>query len=96
MLKELIETMVTALVDNPNQVEVSEIEGGMASAIVLRVAKADLGKVIGKLGRNVDSMRTILNVASTKIGRYANASFSKSSSVSGPQIYLSEIPKEYA
>ncbi|MGA2224695.1 MAG: KH domain-containing protein [Syntrophobacteraceae bacterium] len=67
MLKELIETMVTALVDNPNQVEVSEIEGGMASAIVLRVAKADLGKVIGKLGRNVDAMRTFLIVASTKI-----------------------------
>jgi predicted RNA-binding protein YlqC (UPF0109 family) len=39
----------------------------MASAIVLRVAKADLGKVIGKLGRNVDAMRTFLIVASTKI-----------------------------
>jgi predicted RNA-binding protein YlqC (UPF0109 family) len=59
--------MVTALVDNHNQVEVSEIEGGMASAIVLRVAKADLGKVIGKQGRNVDAMRTILSFASTKI-----------------------------
>jgi uncharacterized protein len=67
MLNELIETMARALVDNPNQVEVSEIEGGMASAIELRVAKADLGKVIGKQGRNVDAMRTILNFAATKI-----------------------------
>ena len=67
MLNELIETMARALVDNPDQVEVSEIEGGMASAIELRVAKADLGKVIGKLGRNVDAMRTFLIVASTKI-----------------------------
>ena len=50
MLNELIETMARALVDNPDQVEVSEIEGGMASAIELRVAKADLGKVIGKQG----------------------------------------------
>ena len=67
MLNELIETMARALVDNPDQVEVSEIEGGMASAIELRVAKADLGKVIGKQGRNVDAMRTILSFASTKI-----------------------------
>jgi len=66
MLNELIETMARALVDNPDQVEVSEIEGGMAS-IELRVAKADLGKVIGKQGRNVDAMRTILSFASTKI-----------------------------
>jgi len=67
MLNELIETMARALVDNPDQVEVSEIEGGMASAIELRVAKADLGKVIGKQGRNVDAMRTILSAASMKI-----------------------------
>ena len=66
MLNELIETMARALVDNPDQVEVSEIEGGMASAIELRVAKADLGKVIGKQGRNVDAMRTILSAAATK------------------------------
>ncbi len=67
MLKELIETMVKALVDNPAQVEVSEIEGGMTSIIELRVAKADLGKVIGKQGHNVDAMRTILSAASMKI-----------------------------
>src|SRR5271157_3628505 len=51
-LKELIETMARALVDNPEQVEVSEIEGRMTSIIELRVAKPDIGKVIGKQGRN--------------------------------------------
>ncbi len=67
MLKELIETMARALVDNPEQVKISEIAGEMSSIIELRVAKADLGKVIGKQGRNVDAMRTILSGASTKI-----------------------------
>jgi uncharacterized protein len=71
MLKELIETIVNALVDNPAQVEVSEIEGEMTSIIELRVAKADLGKVIGKQGRNADAMRTILSAASTKIRKRA-------------------------
>jgi len=67
MLKELIETMARALVDNPEQVQVSEIEGGMTSIIQLWVAKPDLGKVIGKQGRNVHAMRTILSAASTRI-----------------------------
>ncbi|MGO9311708.1 MAG: KH domain-containing protein [Syntrophobacteraceae bacterium] len=71
MLKELIETMARALVDNPERVTVSEIEGGMTSIIELRVAKADLGKVIGKQGRNVDAMRTILSATSTKIRKRA-------------------------
>jgi len=71
MLKELIETMVKALVDDPAQVEVSEIEGETTSIIELRVAKADLGKVIGKQGRNVDAMRTILSAASTKLKKRA-------------------------
>ena len=61
MLKELIETMARALVDNPEQVKIFEIAGEMSSIIELRVAKADLGKVIGKQGRNVDAMRTILS-----------------------------------
>ena len=67
MLKELIETMARALVDNPEQVKISEIAGEMSSIIELRVAKADLGKVIGKQGRNVDAMRTILSAVSMKI-----------------------------
>jgi uncharacterized protein len=67
MLKELIETMARALVDNAEQVKISEIAGEMTSIIELRVAMADLGKVIGKQGRNVDAMRIILSAASTKI-----------------------------
>ena len=71
MLKELIETMARALVDNPEGVKVYEIESGMTSIIELRVAKPDLGKVIGKQGRNVDAMRTILSATSTKIRKRA-------------------------
>jgi len=71
MLRELIETIARALVDNPEQVKVSEIEGGMTSIIELWVAKPDLGKVIGKQGRNADAMRTILSAAATKIRKRA-------------------------
>jgi hypothetical protein len=71
MLKELIETIAKALVDYPEQVEVSELEGEQTSVIELRVAKEDLGKVIGKQGRTARSMRTILSAASTKIRKRA-------------------------
>ncbi|MGD9506631.1 MAG: KH domain-containing protein [Syntrophobacteraceae bacterium] len=71
MLKELIEYMAQALVDNPDQVRVSEIEGEQTSVIELRVAKEDLGKVIGKQGRTARAMRTILSAASTKIRKRA-------------------------
>jgi predicted RNA-binding protein YlqC (UPF0109 family) len=66
MMKELIETMARALVDHPEQVRVSEIEGRMTSITELRVAKSDVAMVIGKQGRNANAMRTILNAASTK------------------------------
>ncbi len=65
MLKELIEFMARALVDNPEKVRVSEIVGEQTSVIELRVAKEDLGKVIGKQGRTARAMRTILSAAST-------------------------------
>ncbi len=71
MLKELIETIAKALVDYPEQVEVSELEGEQTSVIELRVAKEDLGKVIGKQGRTARAMRTILSAASTKIRKRA-------------------------
>ena len=71
MLKELIDYMARALVDNPEQVEVSEILGEQTSVIELRVAKEDLGKVIGKQGRTARAMRTILSAASTKIRKRA-------------------------
>ncbi len=65
-MKELVTYMAKALVDNPEQVEVSEIEGEQTSVIELKVAKEDLGKVIGKQGRTAKALRTILSAASTK------------------------------
>jgi predicted RNA-binding protein YlqC (UPF0109 family) len=68
-LKELVETMAQFLVDEPDSVEVREIEGDHNSLIELKVAKADIGKVIGKDGRTAQSMRALLTAASTKYGR---------------------------
>jgi len=66
-VRELIEIMAKALVEHPDQVQVSEIAGENASIIELKTAKEDIGKVIGKRGRNVQAMRTILNAASAKL-----------------------------
>jgi len=66
-MKELVEYIATVLVDNPEEVSVTELEGEQTSVIELRVAKEDLGKVIGKQGRTARAMRTILGAASTKI-----------------------------
>ncbi|MCX7858140.1 MAG: KH domain-containing protein [Deltaproteobacteria bacterium] len=71
MLKELIEYIAKALVDHPDQVKVSEIEGEKTSVIELNVSKEDLGKVIGKQGRTARAMRTILSAASTKVKKRA-------------------------
>jgi len=66
-MKGLIEYIAKSLVDSPDEVVVSEIQGERTSVIELRVAKEDLGKVIGKQGRTARAMRTILSAASTKI-----------------------------
>jgi predicted RNA-binding protein YlqC (UPF0109 family) len=70
-MKELIAYIAKALVDSPEAVEVSEVEGEQTSVIELKVAKSDLGKVIGKQGRTARAMRTILSAASTKIRKRA-------------------------
>ncbi len=70
-LKDLIEAIAKALVDHPEAVEVHEIEGEQTSVIELRVAKEDLGKVIGKKGRTAAAMRTLLSAASTKLRKRA-------------------------
>lgn len=70
-MKELIAYIAKALVDNPDAVEVSEVEGEQTSVIELKVEKGDLGKVIGKQGRTARAMRTILSAASTKIRKRA-------------------------
>lgn len=65
-LKELVEIMAKALVDQPDHVEVKEVEGEQTTVFELKVAKEDLGKVIGKEGRTARSLRTILSAASAK------------------------------
>ena len=66
-MKDLIKYIAQALVDNPEVVVVSEVIGEQTSVIELRVAREDLGKVIGKQGRTAKAMRTILSAASTKM-----------------------------
>jgi len=66
-MKELIEYIAKLLVDNPEEVSVTELEGEQTSVIELKVAKEDLGKVIGKQGRTARAMRTILSGASMKL-----------------------------
>jgi predicted RNA-binding protein YlqC (UPF0109 family) len=66
-MKDLIIYIARALVDKPEDVSVNEIQGEQTSVIELKVAKEDLGKVIGKQGRTARAMRTILSAASTKV-----------------------------
>lgn len=65
-MKELIQRIAQELVDHPDQVSVTEIEGGRTVVFELRVAKSDVGKIIGKRGQNVNAIRTILNAVSGK------------------------------
>ena len=66
-MKELVEIMAKALVDNPDQVRITEISAEHALVIELKTAKEDVGKIIGKKGRYVQAIRTILNAASAKL-----------------------------
>jgi predicted RNA-binding protein YlqC (UPF0109 family) len=65
-MKEVIETIVRALVDEPDSVSVTEISGVHTSILELKVSKTDIGKVIGKKGRTADALRTILSAVSAK------------------------------
>ncbi|MBT3509127.1 MAG: KH domain-containing protein [Nitrospina sp.] len=70
-MKDLILTMVKALVDKPDEVSLQEVEGEKTTVLELRVAKEDLGKVIGKQGKTAKAMRTILNATATKLKKRA-------------------------
>ncbi len=70
-MKELIEFIVKALVDDPSEVAIQEIDGEKTTLFELKVAKEDIGKVIGKRGRTAGAIRTILNAVSTKQGKRA-------------------------
>ncbi len=68
-MKEMIVLIAKQLVDHPDAVSVQETDGEKTSIIELRVAREDLGKVIGKQGRTAQAMRTLLNAASVKVGK---------------------------
>ena len=65
-MKELLTKIVQALVDQPDQIEVNAIEGGQSLVLELKVAKEDIGKIIGKQGRTARAIRTLLDAASGK------------------------------
>ena len=71
MVKELVELLVKALVDNPDEVEVSEVQGERSVVLEVRVAPDDVGKVIGKQGRIVQALRTVVKAAAAREGKKA-------------------------
>lgn len=70
-MKELIEYIAKSLVDQPDQVKVTEVDGERTVVYELRVAQSDLGKIIGKEGRTAKAVRTIVTAASMKAGKRA-------------------------
>jgi predicted RNA-binding protein YlqC (UPF0109 family) len=68
-MKSLVEQISKALVDKPEDVVVTEVEGEKTTVFELRVDTSDLGKVIGKQGKTARAMRTILSAAGTKLGK---------------------------
>ena len=71
-MKQLVETVCRALVDNPEEVKVTQIDGEQTTILELRVDQSDLGKVIGKQGRTARAIRTILAAAGMKQRRRFN------------------------
>jgi len=71
-VKELVELIAKSLVDNPEKVHVSQLEGEQTSILELKVAQEDLGKVIGKQGRTARAIRVILGAAGMKLKRRFN------------------------
>ncbi|HRD01920.1 MAG TPA: KH domain-containing protein [Candidatus Saccharicenans sp.] len=71
-MKELVEMIAKSLVDNPEKVQVSQLEGEQTTILELKVAPEDLGKVIGKQGRTARAIRVILGAAGMKMKRRFN------------------------
>jgi predicted RNA-binding protein YlqC (UPF0109 family) len=70
-MKELIEFIVKALVDDPSAIDIKEINGDKITIYELRADKGDIGKVIGKRGRTAGAIRTIINAVSARQGKRA-------------------------
>jgi predicted RNA-binding protein YlqC (UPF0109 family) len=68
-MKELVLYLAKSLVNHPEEVEVKEIQGETAAILELRVAKDDLGRIIGKQGRTAKSIRTLLNAVASRTNR---------------------------
>ena len=68
-MKELLEAIVRSLVDNPNEVTVREVLGEKSTILELKVNEEDVGKVIGKQGRIINALRTIMRSAAVKDGK---------------------------
>ena len=66
-MQDLLKNIVQALVDNPDQIKIKPVEGNQVTILELKVAKEDIGKVIGKKGRTAHAIRIILGAASAKI-----------------------------
>jgi hypothetical protein len=71
-VKELVEFIASSLVDDPTQVQVTQMRRGAATVFKLKVAKEDMGRVIGKNGRVANAMRLLLNVAAAREGKQAS------------------------
>lgn len=71
MIKEFLENIVKHIVDKPDEVKITEIEGEAVCIYELRVSAGDYGKIIGKHGQNASALRTILGAASAKLGKRA-------------------------
>jgi len=71
-MKELVELIAKALVDNPEKVQVSQLDGEQSTILELKVAPEDIGKVIGKQGRNAQAIRVILGAAGMKLKKRVN------------------------
>ena len=70
-MKELIEFIAKSLVENPDQVDVREVQGDRTTIIELKVAQEDMGKIIGKQGKTARSIRTLLNATAAKVKKKA-------------------------
>lgn len=70
-MKKWIEAIVRELVDNPDEVKITEVDGERTTVFELRVGPGDLGKVIGKKGKTAGAIRTLLSAASAKKGKRA-------------------------
>lgn len=86
-MKELVEEIAKALVDHPEAVDVRQIEGSQVILLELRTHPADLGKIIGRKGRTVKAIRTLLGAAGIRYGKHftLNVIEEKSSSASAAE-----------